>query len=351
MSLTPKERVIAQIEHEETDHIPYVLNLDRDGDMEERLDAFFGSDTWRSLLDNAVRVLPIPSDGLLVDWTAEKYWTDLYGSTWRLDLRPYHLVQPALKEPSLDGFELPDVEDCFDADWEERARQQIKEQKDHFVVGILGCGLFERSWALRGFENALVDMAADPDFYEDLIDRLTDHHLGIVERLLELPVDGIFFSDDWGYQQGVLVGAERWRKIFKPRVARLYQPVHEAGKYVLSHCCGSIEEILLDVIEIGLDVYQSVQPEAKNNSPYELKRKYGDKITFWGGLGSQSTIPFGTPDEIRAEVARLCRQMGRGGGYILSPAKRLQPDTPTENVAAVLEAFLQQAGVPFPSST
>jgi len=181
-----------------------------------------------------------------------------------------------------------------------------------------------------------------------LIARLTEHQMGIVERLLELPVDGILFADDWGYQQGVLVGAERWRRLFKPGLARLYGRAHEAGKFTLTHCCGGIEEILPDLIEIGLDVYQSVQPEPKNNNPYELKRKYGDRITFWGGLGSQSTIPFGTPDEIRAEVARLCREMGRGGGYVLAPAKALQPGTPMENAAAVVEAFLQQAGVPFP---
>jgi uroporphyrinogen decarboxylase len=114
---------------------------------------------------------------------------------------------------------------------------------------------------------------------------------------------------------------------------------------VLTHCCGSIEEILPDLIEIGLDVYQSVQPEAANSNPYDLKRKYGDRMTFWGGLGSQSTIPFGTPEGIRAEVARLCREMGRGGGYILSGSKHLQPETPTENAAAVVEAFLEQAGV------
>jgi uroporphyrinogen-III decarboxylase len=86
----------------------------------------------------------------------------------------------------------------------------------------------------------------------------------------------------------------------------------------------------------------------KDNSPYELKPKYGGKITFWGGLGSQSIIPFGTPDAIKIEVARLCREMGHGGGYILGPAKEFQPETPTGNAAAVVEAFLQQAGVPFP---
>ena len=91
-------------------------------------------------------------------------------------------------------------------------------------------------------------------------------------------------------------------------------------------------------------MYESVQPEAKDNCPYDLKRKFGDEITFWGGLGSQSTIQFGKPNEIKDEVIKLCRDMGNGGGYILSPAKALQPGTPVENLAAVVEAFLDQAG-------
>jgi uroporphyrinogen decarboxylase len=95
-----------------------------------------------------------------------------------------------------------------------------------------------------------------------------------------------------------------------------------------------------DLIEIGLDVIESVQPEAVDMNPYELKRRFGEKITFWGGLGSQSTIQFGSPREIKAEVEKLRREMGIGGGYILAPSKALQPGTPVENAAAVVEAFL-----------
>lgn len=341
--MASKERVVAQIEHQETDYVPYTIGFEEG--VAERLDDYYGGDDWRNLIDNAIRIVPPPNRFLTEYSYVEKYWTDLYGSVWRVDCRPAHLVEPVLKAPSLDGFALPDVNTLFDPDWEEKVRQAIEEQKDHFLVFYWGLGVFERTWALREFTQTLMDVAANPDFFDELVEQVTNHQMEIVERALDLPLDGIFFSDDWGYQQGVLIGANRWRRIFKPRLARMYDCVHRAGKYVLTHCCGSIEEILPDLIEIGLDVYESVQPEAKNNNPYKLKSKYGDKLTFWGGLGSQFIIPFGTPHEIRAEVGNLCREMGRGGGYILSPAKRLQPETPTENAAAVVEAFLQQAGI------
>jgi uroporphyrinogen decarboxylase len=106
------------------------------------------------------------------------------------------------------------------------------------------------------------------------------------------------------------------------------------------HCCGSVADIMGDIVEIGLDVLESVQPEAAGMNPSALKKKWGDKITFWGGLGSQSTIPFAASAEVRREIRRLRSEMGRGGGYVLAPAKPLRPETPTENAVAVVEAFL-----------
>jgi len=343
MSVTQKERVIAQIKHEETDHVPYHLMFDPGSNIEERLDGYYGSNSWRSQIDNAIYQLPLPSLGINLDLGKESY-TDAYGSEWRLDMRPFSLKKPALSRPSLDGYRFPKVSELFDDDFETNSLKIIEEQKDRFVVAAYGFGLFERSWVLRGFENVLMDVATNVDFYEELLDRLLDHQMEILDRLLKLPVDGIWFFDDWGFQQGILIGQDRWRKLFKPRYERLYQRTHESGKYVLTHCCGGIEKILPDVIEIGLDVYQSVQPEAKNNNPYDLKKKFGDKITFWGGLGSQNMIPFRTPSEIKDEVRSLCKNMGKGGGYILGPAKEIQPETPNENIAAVVEAFLEQSG-------
>jgi uroporphyrinogen decarboxylase len=341
MSLSRKEQVRAQIQHLETETIPYTLDFE--GDVAERLDAYYGNSTWRDRIDRAIRFIPnVATTVLYMDDTVPHETTDLYGTTWRLDRRPFHLQDPALKVPSLAGYSFPDLDAVFTPGWKDAPLQAIDQQQDHFLVTGFAWGLFERSWAMRGFDNALMDAAGEPDFYDELIERISAHQIEILTRLLELPVDGIMFSDDWGYQKGVLLGAKRWRKFIKPRLARQYAQVHAAGKTVLSHCCGSIEEILPDLIEIGLDVYESVQPEAKDNNPYDLKRKYGEHLTFWGGLGSQSTIPFGSPAEIKGEVARLCREMGRGGGYILSPAKSLQPETPAENAAALVEAFIEQ---------
>jgi uroporphyrinogen decarboxylase len=187
-----------------------------------------------------------------------------------------------------------------------------------------------------------MDAVDAPDFFAEALDRLTELYLQFVDYTCELPVDAVLFGDDWGDQRGVIIGPKRWRTFLKPRWAEIYAAVHRHGKIVMHHSCGSVASIMPDLIEIGIDVLESVQPEAAGMNPYELKKKWGDKITFWGCLGSQTTIPFGTPATIRAEIRRLKEEVGQGGGFILAPAKPLQIETPTENAAAVFEAFIEE---------
>jgi len=338
MPTTPKERVYQEIAHQEAQPIPYTLGME--GDVAERVDAYYGNNDWRNRLDNAIRRAPAPN--LVVDDSAGgTRVVDPYGTSWRLDRRPFHLETPVLSHTKLADYRFPDLSPLFDETWKQQATETILANPDYFWVAGFGFGLYERTWTLRGFTEIMMDAAADPDYYDALVERTAKHQMEIVDYLLQLPLDGIMFSDDWGYQKGVLLGPDLWRKYIKPRLARMYEQVHAAGKVTLSHCCGSVADIMPDIIEIGLDVLESVQPEASGMDPYALKAQYGERITFWGGLGSQSTIPFGTPQEIRDEVARLCREMGRGGGYILTPSKGLQPETPTENAVAVIESFLE----------
>jgi uroporphyrinogen decarboxylase len=182
----------------------------------------------------------------------------------------------------------------------------------------------------------------EPEFVEEMLDIQTKLILGYLEIVSDLPYDGILLSDDWCDQRGVLFGRPRWQKYIKPLMAEIIKRTHETGKFFALHCCGSFIDIMPDIVEIGMDVIESVQPEAKDNDPYVLKRLYGDKITFWGGLGSQSIIPNGTVLELKQEIKKLVTEMGKGGAYILSPAKPLMCGTPPENAVAIFEAFVDQ---------
>ena len=338
--MTPRDVVLDQINRCETSPVPYTVSFEEG--VAERLDEHYGSRDWRD------RLTPYIATARVVDTVRETpvdevYKRDAFGGLWRYDRRPFHLVEPAMKEPSFDAYTFPAADAFIDPAQVAAARATLEQHPDSFRIAYIGWGLFEQSWRIRGFENALTDAIAEPEFFGELIRRLTDLYLAFVEQCVDLPADAVMFGDDWGDQRGVILGPDRWRTFIKPAWAGIYDAVRAQGKLVISHCCGSIADIMPDIVEIGLDMLESVQPEAAGMNPYELKRQWGDRIAFWGGLGSQSTIPFGTPKEIRAEVRRLCAEMGKGGGYILSPAKSLQPETPTHNAAAVVESFAQQS--------
>jgi len=334
--MTEREIVLEQIHHHETPAVPYTLGFE--GDIAGQLDAHYGGPEWRDrLVQYITRVGAVETN--ITEPIDEGHFRGGYGEIWRSDRLPWHLERPALPQPTLDGYDFPAPERFYRPERKAEAFTTCRAKSDTFLVGGLGWGLFERSWTLRGFENALIDAALHEDFYAELLDRLVELYLAFVDYTIDLPVDAILFGDDWGDQRGVILGPERWRKLIKPRWARIYDAVHAAGKLVMTHCCGSVAEIMPDLIEMGLDVLESVQPEAAGMNPYDLKARWGDKLTFWGGLGSQSTLAQGTPGDVRAEVARLCREMPRGGGYILAPAKPLQPGMPIENAVAVVEAF------------
>jgi len=342
-----RDEILSVLNHQDVRPVPYTLGWE--GDVGERLDAHYGGDQWRK------RIRPYFGGVGLIDGMRkdpvegrEGFGKDLFGSVWDCNGRPFHLAEAGLKEPSFDHFDWPPPETFFvDDERVAAAQKSCADNKDElFINAGLGWGLFETSWGIRGFENVLMDVVAEPDFFEELLDRITANFLAYVDFTCQsVPdIDAIMFGDDWSDQRGVIIGPERWRKLFKPRWAKIYDRVHSYGKYVFTHCCGSFVDLMDDVIEIGLDVIESCQPEARGMNPYELKKRWGDHITFWGGLGSQSIVPFGTPDEITAEVRKLCCEMGKGGGFIISTAKSLQPETPTENAAAVVEAFTQQDG-------
>ena len=334
--MTGRERILAAIGHRETDFVPYVIPIDPV--VVERLNEHYGGPEWRRRIQGFHCAVG-------VQWGREELtdgtWRDAFGVVWRDSDGPgaWHSVDVPLKEPSLAGYEFPSL---LPDDELARMHETLAGREDKYRYANIGMTFFERSWALRGMANILMDFLLHPAFAHELFERLTELHLELIDRLAALPLDGIRFGDDFGQQRGLIMGVPAWREFLRPRLKRMYDRVHELGMQVWIHSCGDNSPVMEDLIEIGVDVYNPFQPEA--HDVYALKREFGDRICFEGGIGTQELLPRGTPEQIRAEIARLCREVGRGGGFILSPTKPIMPDVPTENAVACVEAILEQAG-------
>jgi len=190
-------------------------------------------------------------------------------------------------------------------------------------------------------EKILLSFVDNASFIETLLDRLTDWLIQVVRKFGEYPeIDVIRFGDDWGQQHGLIMGPHHWRRYLKPRLAKIYAEVKKYNKFVAIHSCGDIKEILPDLIEIGVDIFNPFQPEVMD--VYEMKEKYGDKLTFYGGISLQKTLTFGTPEDVKKEVLDRIRRIGKDGGYIASPSHDIPKDVPAENIDMLIKTLQSQ---------
>ena len=215
-----------------------------------------------------------------------------------------------------------------------------KFKNDYFVIGDLELTMFEMSWHMVGMEKFLMDLAMGEAYTTALLDRVKAFSIGVGKRLVELGVDGIWTGDDFGAQNGMMISPKLWRKVFKPRMAEVFQELKASNPdvMVMYHCDGAIAPILDDLVEIGLDVFNPVQPNVPGHEPEALKARLGDKLSFWGAIDQQYLLPRGTAEEIEADVAAKIAALGRGGGYMCSPAHIVQSDTSLENLETFIAA-------------
>ena len=143
-------------------------------------------------------------------------------------------------------------------------------------------------------------------------------------------------GDDFGSQSRPLMSLATWRRFFKPRWARVWRVFKEAGLPVIHHSCGHVTDLIPDMIDVGLDVLEPVQPVM--DLAY-LKREFGKQITFWGGIDTQHVLPYGTPEEVRSHASDVIRTLGRGGGLIIAPSQEIMPDVPAANIVALVETI------------
>lgn len=238
----------------------------------------------------------------------------------------------------VEAFEFPDplAEGRFDD-----AAMYIKKYKgEYFIVGDMELTMFDMMHLAVGMEKLLMDMALEKPYIEPLIQRMKDFSLSIGKKLVSMGVDGIWAGDDFGGQSGMLISPQMWRKYFKEAYREIYAELKAINPEVIimQHCDGAVAPILGDWIEVGLEVFNPVQPNVPGHDPHDLKSQFGDRLSFWGAIDQQYLLPNGSPEEIEADVAEKIRILGEGGGYMCSPAHIIQADTSMENVEAFIAA-------------
>jgi uroporphyrinogen decarboxylase len=225
--------------------------------------------------------------------------------------------------------------------YEEAARVIQEFKQDYWIVGVTVTTIFETAWALRGYEKMLSDFLLDPEMADQILEFPFQYHLAAAKKLVEMGVDMIWIGDDVGAQNGMLISPRLWRQFLKPRLAGFISALKALNPRVkiAYHSDGNIEPIIPELIEIGLDILNPIQPACMN--PAKLKELYGQKLCFWGSLDEQHTLPFASPQDVRQEVLNRLKTIGKDGGLILGPTHHVQLDTPLENFWAMVNTILQ----------
>ena len=276
---------------------------------------------------------------------------DEWGVVWRRAAYYYDMVEFPLKDVTsaadLDTSGWPNPRDPGRfRNLAEQARQ-AREAQLAVTLDPLAGGLVEMVASLRGHENYYADMAMDPDYAGLLLDKMTDFFEAYYEEALAVAgdyIDIVFFGDDYGIQNNMLFSPRMWRKLVKPRLARLISRVKGlADVYFQLHSCGAIAPILEDLVEIGVDILNPVQPSAAGMNPAEIKRKFGDSLVLHGAIDQQTVLPQGSPADVEAEVWQRMRDLATDGGYVLAVSPNIQADVPPENIDT-LYRVAQEAG-------
>jgi uroporphyrinogen decarboxylase len=324
-----RQRVIDTINHKKTDLIPWQMDLTRD--LEALIKTQIGCKDPSIFLGNHLFVLKYRNSKNM----GQNTYKDLFGINWLKSNDGGSIgvpIENVIKDSNLNKYPFPKIDKELAI---LLAKKLERDNSNRFrMFGILFC-FFERAWTLRGMENLLIDMIEEKAFAHELFDKILEYNMELLNVVLDFNFEGVYLTDDWGQQHGMIMSPNMWREYIKPGMKLMFEKIKNKGKYIILHSCGDITKIFPELIEIGADVYNSVQPEIYNLE--WLKKEFGKYITFYGGMSVQQFLTFSNIKKV-SEVSKLTLQiLGKDSGYIFAPTHTMTPDIPIENVLTMVE--------------
>lgn len=377
--MNSRERVLVALKHKEPDHVPFDLggtvtsgihytayrNLlnylgyeDREVKIVEIIQQL--ADVHEDILKKLkVDVRPIygglPSNWSLKIKDEEKYTTfiDQWGIGWKkpkknglyYDLNTHPFAD--MTEPNeIKNYKFPAPEDPIRFKGvRERAKKKLNTSNAVLALAGVSAGFLEMAYWLRGYEQFFIDLCSNRPMVEAILDKTVENKIRYWKKALEEfgdLVDIVIEADDFASQRGMIISPDMYRKFIKPRQQRLFSEIKNSRKdvFIFFHSCGSVYDIIPDLIEVGIDALNPVQVSAVNMDSKKLKKEFGNDITFWGGgIDTQNILSSGSPEEVKDETKRRINDFAPGGGFIFTPVHNVQADVPPENYMAMWEVW------------
>ncbi|HEY60068.1 MAG TPA: hypothetical protein G4N92_05220 [Anaerolineae bacterium] len=388
--MTPRERVRTSLRHENVDRVPvdFLATVEIWQKLVERLnldnseipDSIYYDPKWEAVLRYLkadCRILSYdqffePPESFIKEGTVINWWDalsrstpnrmfrqvnnegdifDLWGHHLRVAKNPTGAYEECVRFPLKKASNINDIKNYLwpNPDWWnfnplQKIIEQLDKYEEYHIRFRIG-SIFEVAWQLRGMDTFLMDLAVDPKIPLYIMDRLTEIYVENTKRVLEKigdRLDMVYFYDDVATQNSLMMSKEMWRKYIRPRHAQLVDVSKKYNKKVMYHCDGSIYPLIPELIELGINVLNPIQVDAKNMEAKRLKSEFGDKLCFHGGIDVIKTLPKGTPEDVKKEVRERIGELGKDGGYILASTHHIQSNTPIENIIAMYDMNLRK---------